>query len=358
MPPFARRLLQLTMLAVSLALAFLVAEQLWRAAVRARFAADQAAIAAGMAAGAPALALFELTNGDELYGLRRGLDHTETIRDPAGGPSTTVRYRVLADGVRAHATWPPPSAADGAARVLFVGDSYTFGSAVAEGEAFPHGVERELRARGLAVAAIDAGVPGYNSEQTLVWLRTVLPRYAPRHVVYGFVMNDAEPPIGVRTPLAAVYGHTRSWLLEDGKRIANGIVEALVDDAVWCVRAEPVYEKDYRLSWGPGSAKARDCLAAVGAMHELCRQRGVGFTVAIVPDFARLLDDTYPYGAIHAQVAAFCKTNGIDVLDLLDGLRGADVVPLRVAGDLHPNAAGHQRLAVPIAARLQERLRG
>ncbi len=357
MPPLARRLLQVVMLAGSLGVAFLAGEQLWRAIVRARYDADRAAVAAAADAGAPELALFELTAGDELYALRRGVDRTETIVDPGGGPPAVVRYRVLADGVRWQQPWPPPPGPD-VHRVLFVGDSYTFGSAVAEGDAFPHVVAAELQARAVPAVAINAGVPGYNSEQTLVWLRELLPRHRPRHVVLGFVMNDAEPPIGVRTPLAAAYGHTRSWLLEDGKRVANALAAAFVDDEPWCERREPRYEKDYRRSWGPGSAKASACLAAVAAMHDLCAAHAAGFTVAIVPDFARRLDDTYPYGAIHEQVAAFCRGRGIAVIDLLDGLRGADVVPLRVAGDNHPNADGHRRLAAPIAAWLAERLRG
>ena len=357
MPPLARCLLRAALVAVSLGVAFLVGEPVWRAIVSARYAADREAFAARSAAGAPEVAMFELTAGDELYGLRRGCERTETIADPAGGPPTTVRYRILDDGVRAHPQWPPPAGAD-TSRLMFVGDSYTFGSAVGEGEAFPHRVDEALRARGVPAFAIDAGVPGYNAAQTLVRLRTLLPRYEPRHVVFAFVTNDAEPPIGVRVPLDEVYGAARSWLWEDGKRIVNALVAALVDDTPWLARAEPVYEKDYRRSWGPGSPKARACLQAIGAMAAACSAHGAGFTVAIVPDFARDLDDRYPYLDLHRQVGAFCREQGIAVLDLLDAVRGADVTALRVPGDLHPNAEGHRRLAAPLADHLAERLRG
>ena len=57
---------------------------------------------------------------------------------------------------------------------------------------------------------INAGVPGYNTEQEAVMLDELLPRYRPDMVVVGYVMNDAEPQMNVPQPPAMTYRYASS----------------------------------------------------------------------------------------------------------------------------------------------------
>jgi len=343
-----RRILLLAIGALSAASSLLGAEWIWRRAVRASHRAERAAFR---------LPMFAVVDGPALYGLAPGLDATQQIPDPAGGPTTAVRYRVNQDALRHHAVWPPPEPAD-APRLLFVGDSYTFGTAVGDGEAFPHQVEQQLQELGVRSFAINAGVPGHNSEQELAVLRDLLVRYHPKVVVLGFVMNDAEPPTFVAPAPDDTYRGALSWLGEDGKRLGNGLCAALIDDRPLLETLRPTYEFDYRESWRPGSAKAAACMAAIVAMHAACRAHDAALLVAVLPDFTRDFDDTYPFLAIHAQVAALGAEHGFATLDTLDGLRSADAKTMRVPGDGHPTREGHRRLAAQIAPRVAEVLRG
>ena len=343
-----RRILQCTVLAVATGLGLLGAEWLWRRLVQAQYERQRAAFAEP---------LFTLVDGPELYTLRADLDFVHTIADPAGGPPTTVHYHTQPDGLRRHDIWPPPTDPT-LPRVLFLGDSYTFGTAVGDADTLPQQTQRELAAQGVRAFVINAGVPGHNSAQQLARLPELLQRFHPQHVVLGFVMNDAEPPTYAPIPPATRHAASLSWLWEDGKPLWNALGAQLVDDRPLWQPHLPEYDFDYRRSWAAGAEKGRNCLAALAAMHTTCRTAGAEFTIAVLPDFTRAFDDTYPFHAIHAQVAELGQRVSFRSIDTFAGLRGADSTALRVPGDGHPNPEGQRRLAIQIASVLAERLRG
>jgi hypothetical protein len=75
----------------------------------------------------------------------------------------TFPYRTNAHGLRDR---DRPAKAPGSKRVLVVGDSYTWGYAVAEEEAYPQVAERLLAERGRPdIEVINGGIPDYNSRQ-------------------------------------------------------------------------------------------------------------------------------------------------------------------------------------------------
>jgi lysophospholipase L1-like esterase len=73
-----------------------------------------------------------------------------------------------------------------ARRVLFFGDSITFGFGVAAEEAFAEQVERRVP----GVAAINLGVIGYSSYQGLLAVKKYLPVLKPELIVVSFNFND------------------------------------------------------------------------------------------------------------------------------------------------------------------------
>jgi lysophospholipase L1-like esterase len=83
-------------------------------------------------------------------------------------------------------------------RVLCVGDSVTFGVALADDDTYPSRLERALRGRlppDAAPVVVNAGVPSYSSVQGLRLLDELAP-LGPDVVVWWFGMNDGKPAHG------------------------------------------------------------------------------------------------------------------------------------------------------------------
>jgi len=133
-----------------------------------------------------------------------------------------------ADGFRAEGN---PAESD--RKVLFVGDSFTQGYGVADGESFPAQTGRGLARRGIQVRALNAGNSGAGAAQELRLLRRLLGQMKVDALVLqvfphndlddnwqdgGFTVADGHlvalsPP---RPPMHIVLGH---WLAERGDLI-------------------------------------------------------------------------------------------------------------------------------------------
>lgn len=120
-------------------------------------------------------------------------------------------YRTNAHGLRDR-----DRPAKAAGTKLVVGDSYTWGYAIAEEEAFPQVAERVFAERGRTdIEVINGGVPDYNSCQERALLQKSIPIYQPDVVVLAYVVNDAEPTTSIPRSPDEVYRHSRSWFLTE-----------------------------------------------------------------------------------------------------------------------------------------------
>lgn len=92
----------------------------------------------------------------------------------------------------------PGPAAPGTLRVVALGDSFTQGYGVADGERFTDLLERALARRDARpVEVINLGVPGATVPDYLYHLRDVGLRYAPDVVLIGFMANDVNDVRGL-----------------------------------------------------------------------------------------------------------------------------------------------------------------
>jgi len=330
-----RRWKPLALFAVALAVSVVLAELVYRAIVRAQREAAVQAFDHGLFEVAP--------DKPYLYWPKKSFRDTKQVRQVTGPP---IAWEVRTDRYRCRGEDRDLSQLDPAvARVLFLGDSYTFGYAVGEGDAFPHRVEALLRSRGADVVAINAGVPGFNSVQELQYLRDRFDEFRPRAVVLGYVVNDADPAMYVPLPPDELYGSCVSWLWEDLLPAVNGLGHLLVSDSDLFERHKlrPYPELLEAYAWDcPAWRRSRDALRA---MAEYCAERGAGFVVAVLPSFVSAFDDTYPYTLIHDKVAAWGAADGYATVDLLPVFLGRDPLALSVPGDGHPNSEGHRLIA-------------
>ena len=250
-----------------------------------------------------------------------------------------VPYRTNSDGFRDR---EPGEKRPGVPRVVVLGDSYVFGWAVLEAETFPTRAEALLRREGRAVEILNAGVPGYNTEQESYLLEEILPRRRPDAVVVGYTMNDAEPQMNVPSSPATTYRYVRSWLWEGTKDLLR---TCCFPHARWLPDRRNIPRLTYTEGFEAESPKWRESKAALARMAAFCRRRGVALGVMILPDFTQPLDGAYPDASIHAAVSAWGRELGIETVDLLPLFRNRDHRDYMVAGDGHPNARAHDELA-------------
>jgi lysophospholipase L1-like esterase len=259
----------------------------------------------------------------------------------------TFPYRTNAHGLRDR---DRPAKAPGTKRVLVVGDSYTWGYAVAEDEAYPQVTERMLAGRGRAdIEVINGGIPDYNSRQERQLLGQLMAIYRPDAVVLAYVVNDAEPSTAMPTPPEEVYRHSRSWFLtEVAERLNRKVFRRRVLPS-----AKDNVGSNYLDGFEDGSVKWRDSRQAVREMRDLAAAAGSSFEILMMPDFTQDFGDGYALGTIHDAVARWGRELDIPVVDLLPRLfRGEDHLEWMVPWDGHPNADAHRRIAALLADRI------
>jgi hypothetical protein len=177
-------------------------------------------------------------------------------------PRTTVeawgdRFPVNDLGYRA----PPSAKPAGTFRVLFVGDSWTFGLGLPAEQAFPAVVEDLARQAGAAGGRVEAwslALPGYNTEQQLAALWFFFGRLRPDAVVFCPTLNDVD---------------SASNVLGNGSLTRDG-----VQDAAFGSRQSVVFRPRYVASVGYLS-RWRARFREVGDSVE--RLRGLGVPVLV-----------------------------------------------------------------------------
>lgn len=278
-----------------------------------------------------------------------------------------VRVRINARGLRGPER--PFEKPEGSLRILWLGDSVTFGYGVErEEELFPEAVARRLSARlRRPVESVNAGVGGYSPWQQRAWLLREGWRYAPDLLLVGFVLNDLTEPLS----LVRYGGQGEGWqlartargaldrwlsasalvtvlrdgfaLLRFGRDVRRG-AEALETLDVRRLVAEPdapLFER----SWRIGESELARIFAAA-------RERGVPVALVIFP-YAFQLEAPQATAGPQRRLAAFAAAEGVPVLDLLPLLASAGGPPLFLDGS-HLSAAGHAAVAAALERFLDE----
>ena len=251
----------------------------------------------------------------------------------------TFPYRTNAHGLRDR---DRPAKAPGTKRVLVIGDSYTWGYAVAEEEAYPQVAERLLAQRGRAdIEVINGGIPDYNSRQERQLLAQLMRIYDPDAVFLAYVVNDAEPSTAMPTPPEEAYRHSRSWFLtEVAERLNRRLFRRKVLPSATDSTAD-----NYLDGFDESSVKWKDSRQAIREMRDLCAAAGIPFTILMMPDFTQAFDERYGFLKIHNAVASWGREFDIPVFDVLALFRGENNLSLLVPWDGHPNAEAHRRIA-------------
>lgn len=237
-------------------------------------------------------------------------------------------------------------AAPGTVRLAVLGDSFTFGFGVEAEEAYPAVLERLLIEEiGPRFEVLNFGVGGYSTRDELVVLAHKVRPFKPRLVLVGYVLND--PEIDPVQPLSAYFAPVEWWQRFHLTRlIARAANQRAVERAgggnyTRYLHAEP-------RKWG-------SVVAAFARMHELAREDSFEVAVVIFPLIPAKSWQSYPFRAVHEQVAAAAHGKRFGVIDLLPAFSAhpPEEVSLNPE-DRHPNRLGHEVAARAIFERIEE----
>jgi lysophospholipase L1-like esterase len=283
------------------------------------------------------------------YQLHPGVSRENVIPDTG----SVWTYQINSEGFRGDDF----DVRDDRKRVLFIGDSYTFGWGVGQEDVLTRSVERVLAKPPykLRINAYNLGVPGYNTVQEYHLLTQVLDQYAPSLVVLGYVMNDAQPQHNVHVRPSIHYKYVASWLLAFVRERINYHIyenEPVLTTGVNAPDADYLGAvKENAPKWAAGRQAFED-------MVSLCKSRNIPFLVVIFPSYNMPFADRYPFRRIHTEVSLLAENQGVKAVDILPFLEKKDYREFRVEGDGHPNARAFKQTAEILAPLIYEYLEG
>lgn len=119
----------------------------------------------------------------EIYDPLRGWAMTPDVRDMHEGDGTVLNTDSRGiRGTTEYSSFPTP----GKTRIMVLGDSFTLGNEVADGETYAHYLETLLP----NAEVLNFGVTGYGHDQMLLYLKEQGLKYRPDIVLLGFVWYD------------------------------------------------------------------------------------------------------------------------------------------------------------------------
>lgn len=259
----------------------------------------------------------------------------------------------------------PPPPADAARRILVLGDSFTWGWGVSQGELFTDRLQARLPP---SVAIHNRGIIGFGSAQEYLLLKRELATTHYDAVVLMFFINDLadntdgkdghrpyfelvegallprNQPAMARTSPVQLFlkEHSRAYLF--------------IEFELGLLKRRFAGEADDERRYKEAGAVDFHDLPAYGVtarllneMNRLARQHGAQFFLVYVPQRSEFeLAAPYPYvRAVHAMVDDIAGREQIPLIDLSPSFRDQAAAGRQLVYpiDAHWNAAGHQLAA-------------
>jgi hypothetical protein len=217
-------------------------------------------------------------------------------------------------------------------RIIFLGDSLTFGWGVDKSKTFEEILEAEL-SQTKPTEIINFGAGNYNTSQEVGLFIEKGLKYKPDHVVVFYFINDAEPT--PRKSDLEFLGHLRIVTFFWSR--LRSITANFEHEKSYLDYYKGLYADDQ-----PGWTVAKNSFRE---LKDICAARGIALQVVLLPELHVL--DNYPFADQHGKVVAFLKKNDIEALDLAPFFaREHRPARLWVApDDAHPNAIAHALIA-------------
>ena len=223
----------------------------------------------------------------------------------------------------------------GVTRVLVLGDSFVFGEGVEFEDTVTAQLQLLLNARGSETfEVINAAAGAWDTDCEVNYLERQGVAFEPDIIMVGYVLNDAPYDVGLD-----MWDNITSTY-QNRKLRGSYLISYL-----YGVIAQRTLTRRFVAEMAASACEHRDewefSFAALSRGQKIAASIGARYIVFIYP-FMYELSDHYPFIQLHAMVADYCRTHGIEVIDLLPHYMGLKATALWVhPSDPHPDAVGH-----------------
>jgi hypothetical protein len=251
-------------------------------------------------------------------------------------------------------------------RIVFLGDSFTFGEGVRDEDTYPARtaalLQHEHPSGSPRFEAYNLGVGAYNTTQELWLLEHLGLKLLPDCVVLGYVLNDAEPPmfeVNPRTKSFERTGHAGPEGFGDPLPPDRLLYRLRTARLVWQLAANRDRSRrvvaHYRALYEDGSPGWHESRRALRQIIARCHEAHLPFYVVLFPILYEM-GDAYPFRAIHEKIRAEVEGRDATLIDLFPRLKGQRDESLWVhPADQHPNEQVQRIAAEELAAALLAR---
>lgn len=234
-------------------------------------------------------------------------------------------------------------------RIVFLGDSYTFGEGVHFEDTYPERVKQDLMKRmpGIGIECLNFGVGGFNTVQEEALLRFKAIKTAPDAIVVGYTMSDAYPKLFYFDRKARAY-RRRDTGMHAAQSDAytpdyfpyNMRIISLLRSVIAKHRQTENTIEHFRNIYADDNPGWKNAKKAIKSIADICRSNGIHCYAAIFPRLFHL--DSYPLKEEHKKIISTFKEYGFTVVDILPAIMHYEDTELWVhPTDQHPNEIVH-----------------
>jgi hypothetical protein len=250
------------------------------------------------------------------------------------------------------------------APILAVGDSFTYGDEVNDGQTWPAQLQLITGRR-----VLNGGVSGYGFDQIVLRAEQLAAKYKPSAIVVSFIADDIR-----RTEMRRLWSADKPWfVIEDGKLVLRGQpVPPRADPRTtlsfwqWTLGYSFLFDfilrrldllhdwfGDHKRVHAPGIGEHLACLLTA-RLAEL--QKMSGARVIVMAEYDRVVWDDPAFAAEQQRLTrgllACAAKNGLATIDSFD-VMAATRAPQKLYVTWHMNEPGNQLIATLVARALQ-----
>jgi lysophospholipase L1-like esterase len=246
-------------------------------------------------------------------------------------------------------------------RIIFVGDSITYGWGVALEETYHKQLERVLSERGFDVDVMGMGIPGYNTIQEYYLIKETVLDFKPDILILQIAPNDFERTVSVRAyregknlTLTPYHDYSIPFVIKKTKftyfLMRNSHLFKLINLRLYWFNNKRASDHIYPDVFLLGE---EDSFRYLGKIKKLLARENIRFAVVIFP--FQLRGNIYSFASLHERIHLELKKMKVPYIDLFDEFNANGVEDIWIERR-HPNEHGHRLASLAIQKFLEPML--